>query len=193
MNTSLTGSSKLSIMKCALNMSFTPFTAAAAAAAAAFPLLPDTAFSELLAYRKSPDLCRADSEPPPAATAASEPISIPEKDSNGKNARVAHLASSPVYSSSGDSFVFVEMKAPFAPTGQHELGSFFNGPSPTFSASGDFSEQLSDISVQLAVVESSIQQWDSFVDSVCCPETEGDEEPGLLEVVDKVDALVVTN
>lgn len=72
--------------------------------------------------------------------------------------------------------MFVEMKAPFA-NDENELGSFFNGPSPTFSGSGDLTEELSDITSQLAMIESNVQVWDSFVDSVCCPNEDDAAKP----------------
>lgn len=106
----------------------------------------------------------------------SEPISIPEKE------KKEIIGTSSVYSSSGDSFVFVELKAPFAPDEQHELGSFFNGPSPTFTNSGDNVNELFELSSQIAAIELNAEQFDSFVDSVCCQPDEIKEEEEETEV-----------
>lgn len=70
-------------------------------------------------------------------------------------------------SSTSDSFVFVE--TPFAPHEQRVFGSFFNGPTPSFL---DSQESPSKLGETLASLESSIHQWDSFVDSVCTPSNE---------------------
>ena len=126
------------------------------------PLIPEAPFSNLL-HNESDDLSKnGKDEPSDSSTQKSNPIIIPSK--NNKES-----PSSPQYSSSGDSFVFVELKAPFASDEQHELGSFFNGPSPTFTGScTDSNCDISDITVQLAEMESNAQQWDSFVESICC-------------------------
>lgn len=70
-------------------------------------------------------------------------------------------------SSTSDSFVFVE--TPFAPHEQRVFGSFFNGPTPSFR---NCQESPSKLGEQLASLESSVHQWDSFVDSVCAPSNE---------------------
>lgn len=128
--------------------------------ASPFPLLPESAFDNLLLAPKSstPEPFKKSDE----SNVDSKPISIPDirKKAN-------ELAVSPC--SSESSFVFVEMKAPFASQDQHELGSFFNGPCPAFSGSGDMTEELDDVTSQLAALESNVDQWDSFVDSVCFP------------------------
>lgn len=80
-----------------------------------------------------------------------------------------NAAASPT-GSSGDSFVFIEMRAPFASRDQNELGSFFNGPSPAFTNS--LPEAMDDIATQLAAIESNVDHWDSFIDSVCCHQDE---------------------
>ena len=106
---------------------------------------------------------------PPLETKISEtkPITIPESKIRKK--LFADLSSSPQCSSGDSDFVFVDLKAPFASKDQQELGSFFNGPVPSFTGSGDLTEELSDISSHLAMLESNVVQWDSFVDSICCP------------------------
>lgn len=85
---------------------------------------------------------------------------------NGKN------NSSPGCSSLG-SFVIVDMKTPFAPNDQNDLGSFFNGPSPTF-AENNLADELEDITTQLAQMETNCQEWNSFVESLTSKEE--DEE-----------------
>lgn len=92
----------------------------------------------------------------PSSTAGTNHASCPKGAS--------HLSCSPGCSSL-DSFVFVDLKPPFAPDDQSELGSFFNGPSPSF---GDCSlaEEMEDLAGQLALMESNAQQWDQFVDSI---------------------------
>ncbi len=137
-------------------------------------LLPDAPFSKLLISEDTTDSSKkkiiVEEVLSPKSPLKSDPIFIPTK-----NLEKSSIASSPVYSSSGDSFVFVELKAPFAPEEQHELGSFFNGPSPTFTCSGgDSTGDLSELTVKLAELESNAQQWDSFVESICLTENEED-------------------
>ena len=76
----------------------------------------------------------------------------------------SHLSGSPGCSSL-DSFVFVDLKPPFAPDDQSELGSFFNGPSPSFGENS-LAEELEDLTSQLDLMESNAQQWDQFVNSI---------------------------
>lgn len=100
----------------------------------------------------------------------SEPISIPETlIKTGLK-----FPPSTLFSSSADSFVFVELNPPFASDQQQELGSFFNGPSPNFKA--DLPENISEISNQLALLESNFNQWDDFVESVCSLKNEEEGE-----------------
>jgi hypothetical protein len=80
------------------------------------------------------------------------------------NKTTTHLSCSPGCSSL-DSFVFVDLKPPFAPDDQSELGSFFNGPSPSFGECS-LAEEMEDLTAQLALMESNAQQWDQFVDSI---------------------------
>ncbi|KAI1301531.1 hypothetical protein HDE_03007 [Halotydeus destructor] len=141
------------------------------------PFLPETAFSSLFITREvapkqqnSDELLSVKSSVS-RTQSETKPVTIPEK--NGKQ---KELTTSPA-GSSGDSFVFVDLKAPFASHDQHELGSFFNGPSPAFTSSAECSEDFGDISSHLADIESNVEQWDSFVDSVCCPL---DEESKIL-------------
>lgn len=99
----------------------------------------------------------------------SKPISIPN---DKKSARIP----SPSDSSSLDSFVFVENRPLFTSENDTDVGSFFNGPTPSFNYSTDVFDELNEISDQLAAIESNAQQWDSFVDSVCSPDSEEDLE-----------------
>lgn len=78
-----------------------------------------------------------------------------------------------IYSTSNESFVFVELNAPFA-SDDREISSFFNGPSPTFNNSYDeTSSDINELTEQLAELESNAPQIDSFVESICI--TENDE------------------
>ena len=77
--------------------------------------------------------------------------------------------SSPDCSSLG-SFVIVDMKTPFA-NDQNDLGSFFNGPSPTFREN-NLADELEDITTQLAQLESNCNEWSSFVESITSKEDE---------------------
>ena len=67
-----------------------------------------------------------------------------------------------------ESFVFVE--APFASPEEKVLGSFFNGPSPGFLESEKMPLRLNDLAAEIEAIESSVTQWDSFVESVCSDE-----------------------
>ena len=67
-----------------------------------------------------------------------------------------------------DSFVFVE--APFASSEEKVLGSFFNGPSPGFLEMEQLPLQLTELTAEIEAIESSANQWDSFVESVCSDE-----------------------
>lgn len=137
------------------------------------PQLPENAFSRLLITQDESVTDGADKsendDAVPSSHCETKPISIPEPQVRKK---LPDLSTSPGVGCSGDSgesdFVFVDLKAPFASQDQSELGSFFNGPSPAFSNSGDLTEELGDITSQLAMLESNIVQWDSFVDSICC-------------------------
>lgn len=68
-------------------------------------------------------------------------------------------------SASDESFVFVE--APFASSEEKVLGSFFNGPSPGFADSERLPLQLNELTAEIEALESTVNQWDSFVESVC--------------------------
>ena len=133
-------------------------------------MIPEPPFSNLF---QSEDTKKTETDVAynyPKTSEKSEPIIIPKKDPKEQS-----ITSSPIYSSSGDSFVFVELKAPFASEDSHELGSFFNGPSPTFTNSGgDSTGSLSDLTITLAELESNAQQFDSFVESICLTQNEED-------------------
>lgn len=68
-------------------------------------------------------------------------------------------------SASEESFVFVE--APFASPEEKVLGSFFNGPSPGFLDSERLPLQLNELTAEIEAIECSVNQWDSFIESVC--------------------------
>lgn len=96
----------------------------------------------------------------------SKPIAIPQLAAT-KTPDNSLRSSPQVYSTSSDSYVFVELNAPFA-TDERELNSFFHGPSPTFmNNSSESGQDLNDVSQQLAELELSVPQIDSFVESVC--------------------------
>lgn len=90
---------------------------------------------------------------------------VPEKESKEpeeeKDGKIGNLVSCE------ESFVFVE--APFASSEESKvLGSFFNGPTPAFSQEEEaLLANLGDLSAEIEKLESSVPQWDSFVDSVC--------------------------
>lgn len=92
-----------------------------------------------------------------------EPITIPENKSN---------SSPQVYSTSNESFVFVELNTPFA-SDENPLNSFFCGPAPTFLNNQESStDDIFELSQQLAELEYHASQIDSFVESVCIEESE---------------------
>lgn len=112
---------------------------------------------------------------------SSEPIRIPSSRKPAASSDPAeseivncknNASSSPGCSSLG-SFVIVDMKTPFAPNDQNDLGSFFNGPSPTFREN-NLADELEDITTQLAQMESNCQEWSSFVESITSKEDEDD-------------------
>ncbi|CAG2159782.1 unnamed protein product [Oppiella nova] len=129
-------------------------------------LIPEAPFSNLLPNEDTIDSSKRISLL--KVPQKSDPIVIPTKSVIENS-----MTSSPIYSSSGDSFVFVELKAPFACEEDHELGSFFNGPTPAFTGSGaDSMGDLSELTTTLAELESNAQQWDSFVESICLSDNE---------------------
>ncbi|KAI7697478.1 hypothetical protein SSS_09981, partial [Sarcoptes scabiei] len=95
------------------------------------------------------------------------PISIPKSISAQAN------KSHQIYSTSNESFIFVELNAPFA-SEDSGLSSFFNGPSPTFAKNSTeigYDGEI-DLGTQLAELESDVPQIDSFVESICISENE---------------------
>ena len=98
---------------------------------------------------------------------SSNPIKIPS--SKIKSQSIKSPTSQQIYSTSNESFVFVELNAPFA-SEESLLQSFFNGPSPTFIQQSNDSDSMNDmdeLSIQLAELESAATQIDSFVESIC--------------------------
>jgi len=130
--------------------------------------LPDAPFNSLLT---SGDLTSSLKDESNGVKKTSKPISIPEV----RRPKVDDNNLELVDNSSIDSFVFVENKAPFAPENDNDVGSFFNGPTPSFHCKSILDE-LTDIANKLAVIESSAPQWDTFVDSVCLPNGEEEED-----------------
>ena len=149
-----------------------------------FPDLPDEAFRHLLPANYEEDALliqsvnnskrKQDQSKKDLNSNSSEPIRIPnsrkQKNDPEQEALNCKNNSSPGCSSLG-SFVIVDMKTPFAPNDQNDLGSFFNGPSPTFKEN-NLADELEDITTQLAQMESNCQEWNSFVESI----TSKDEE-----------------
>ena len=149
-----------------------------------FPDLPDEAFKHLLPANYEDDSLLIQSTngkreklKREADSKSSEPIRIPSsRKSPGDPAEPEivncknNASSSPGCSSLG-SFVIVDMKTPFAPNDQNDLGSFFNGPSPTFREN-NLADELEDISTQLAQIETNCQEWNSFVESITSKEEE---------------------
>uniref|UniRef100_A0A6P6XTI3 Autophagy-related protein 13-like n=2 Tax=Dermatophagoides pteronyssinus TaxID=6956 RepID=A0A6P6XTI3_DERPT len=103
----------------------------------------------------------------PKSSPSSNPIKIPS--SKIKSQSIKSPTSQQIYSTSNESFVFVELNAPFA-SEESLLQSFFNGPSPTFIQQSNDSDSMNDmdeLSIQLAELESAATQIDSFVESIC--------------------------
>jgi len=146
-----------------------------------FPDLPDEAFRHLLPanYEEDPLLIRSESDrrrkdgqyKKDLISKCSEPIRIPssrKQKSDLEQELINCKNSSPGCSSLG-SFVIVDMKTPFAPNDQNDLGSFFNGPSPTFKEN-NLADEMEDITSHLAQMESISQEWNSFVESITSKE-----------------------
>lgn len=146
-----------------------------------FPDLPDEAFRHLLPANYEEDSLlesqankRKEQFKKDLTSKSSDPIRIPNSRKGKTDLEQEILNcknnSSPGCSSLG-SFVIVDMKTPFAPNDQNDLGSFFNGPSPTFREN-NLADELEDITTQLAQMETNCQEWNSFVESI----TSKDEE-----------------
>lgn len=111
----------------------------------------------------------------------SKPIAIPANVSNSK-APIAKSPQQQIYSTSNESFVFVDLNCPFV---CEDKVDFFNAPSPTFimnnsdetgSVSGvaiDRSEELNQVMAELV---SQVPEVDSFVGSICIEEEDADVE-----------------
>ncbi|KAH7642993.1 autophagy-related protein 13-like protein [Dermatophagoides farinae] len=106
----------------------------------------------------------------PKSSPSSNPIKIPStKMMKSQSQSIKSPTSQQIYSTSNDSFVFVELNAPFA-SEESLLHSFFHGPSPTFlhrSNDCDSINDMDELSMQLAELESAATQIDSFVESIC--------------------------
>ncbi|GIY84146.1 autophagy-related protein 13 homolog [Caerostris extrusa] len=74
---------------------------------------------------------------------------------------------------SSNDFLMMEMKPPFADCdGENDIGAFFREcqsapPLASFSAQPTLEEQVTDITTQLVKFETSMIDFDSFVDSIC--------------------------
>ncbi|XP_075590252.1 autophagy-related 13 [Dermatophagoides farinae] len=116
----------------------------------------------------------------PKSSPSSNPIKIPStKMMKSQSQSIKSPTSQQIYSTSNDSFVFVELNAPFA-SEESLLHSFFHGPSPTFLHRSNDCDSINDmdedcdsindmdeLSMQLAELESAATQIDSFVESIC--------------------------
>ncbi|XP_054159265.1 autophagy-related protein 13 homolog [Oppia nitens] len=134
-------------------------------------ILPELDFGNLLSYEMPND--SLDSSPKKMSSIdklspkKSEPIVIPKRliDTSVNTC-------SPNYCSSGDSFVFVDFKPPFAPKDDETLPpSILLEPPPQITTSID---SLADLSLQLAEIESNVQDFDNFIQSVCS--TDNDDQ-----------------
>lgn len=104
---------------------------------------------------------------------------------------VKAASGSPAYGSSAESFVFVDLKAPFVQVDEQEqLNSFFVGPSPTFSGHQLSPADLVNLTSQYAAIESNIEQWDSFVESICSAK---DDDAGGRDSTIELEESVVIN
>lgn len=129
--------------------------------------LSNTPFSALLLQKEnSPDFLKEKTLPP--KNTKSTPITIPIKASPKSKSK-----SPQIYSTSNESFVFVELNAPFA-SDDREFDSFFHGPCPTFITNNDddVSNDIDELSLQLAELESNASQFDSFVESIITEDKE---------------------
>ncbi|XP_076340283.1 autophagy-related protein 13-like isoform X1 [Tachypleus tridentatus] len=94
-------------------------------------------------------------------------------DMNQNTVDLAHQRSVWMEDSIYDDFVLVDLKPPFAANeGSRDLGAFFREcrtapPLASFSQQPTLEEQMSEISHQLATLETSLHDFDNFVDSVC--------------------------
>lgn len=132
-------------------------------------LVPETAFLSLLTQSQLPGKAEdAPDDPTPEGPVIKTTVSTTGTTT------VAMTSTDAMASSSADeSFVIVE--APFA-SQEKILGSFFNGPAPSFADSEDILTHLNELSREIEEIESSVPQWDSFVESVCSSSRgEGDE------------------
>lgn len=129
-------------------------------------LVPENAFLSLLPQKQvtppALDKGKEREAVPLQATEAEKKQSAADAAVRGKEQK---SGSGSRVSASDESFVFVE--APFASSEEKVLGSFFNGPSPGFLDSEKLPLQLNELTAEIEALESSVNQWDSFVESVC--------------------------
>jgi hypothetical protein len=136
-------------------------------------LVPENAFLSLLA--KKPVLAD-EKECSDAEVTASTPQAAkqqqhqPEPQSGDMSASAKQKSGSGSRVSAGEEESFVFVEAPFASPEEKVLGSFFNGPSPGFVDSEKLPLQLNELTAEIEAIESSVQQWDSFVESICSPD-----------------------
>lgn len=134
-------------------------------------------FSNLLSQRETEQSQKSKELLDSKQKCISKPIAIP---ANGTSPKLP-MAKSPqqqIYSTSNESFVFVDLNCPFV---CEDKIDFFNAPSPTFimnnsdengSVSGvaiDRSEELNQVMAELV---SQVPEVDSFVGSICIEEEE---------------------
>ena len=129
-------------------------------------LVPENAFTNLLALKP---VVAVDEKGKEAGTG--DPVPSPHEEkvlqqkSDDLTSSKQKSGSASGVSAGEESFVFVE--APFASPEEKVLGSFFNGPSPGFLDSEKLPLHLNELTAEIEAIESSVNQWDSFVESVC--------------------------
>lgn len=128
-------------------------------------LVPETAFMSLLSPQP---LAPIEKQAHEAQTSKKDEEKRNENiagDESSSHRSSAQTAGSRFSAASEESFVFIE--APFASPEEKVLGSFFNGPSPCFLENEKLPLQLNELTAEIEAIESSVNQWDSFVESVC--------------------------
>lgn len=128
-------------------------------------LVPENAFVNLLVKKAAAvDQGKKEAGTNATVTRSEEKGTQQQKSGDMTDSRQKSGSACPE-SVSEESFVFVE--APFASPEEKVLGSFFNGPSPGFLESEKLPLQLNELTAEIEAIESSVDQWDSFVESVC--------------------------
>lgn len=133
-------------------------------------LLPETSFLTVL----KEDLLKSKQIPIESTSPTKTKV---ESKINGQDSSASHNSITCSDESASDDFVLVELKPPFADCeGNGDLGAFFRDfqmapPLVSFAQQPTLEEQVKEIRSQLAELETSAQDLDQFVDSLCMVET----------------------